>query len=688
MTHQPFKPLFAALIATGGCNGTDISPPADSAAYETACDTEAPPMTSGGTYGPAWQGGGDDTAAELLDTGNVDSSGGPGFDILPPTVIPDDDPADWVYNPTEGTYYRSPTTLEMLDNPWLSPQDLLIIPPRVTLQALSAGNGSMELPIPILEEFGGRPQEDLSFRTLTLGKTGTKNNIPFIEQRWEDDCLRRSTLDVSFSLYESRGFDPNNIDIDDIVGAAISTATRGSLAVLGATKDLSFSLRGPYLPSRVALELPLPSTEPNFYVLKTAFDPIPAEFLVGSGTGSPLALDESPSSLSTQPRSTQSPLHLCFDGNENGDETDIDCGGPDCPPCGVGQDCFQASDCSSRLCFSDKGNLPGVCTSQCSDGLDNDSDGFADSCDFSCVEHPDFRTDTVVHQIPLEQATTIGQFGTMHYCTTNEQAYLASFLEWSSSGTLILNNVIPDDETVQYSEEDRPPPFIVTMRGCVISDTVGIAASCDTQTNSCPTHPGYPLTTVNTENWGSATTGGLGEATGVLGRVWPLVDYIVEQGSATDTSPIQIAIVYPYERDNTQSENGVAVGYVGQGTPNTAGAAVSYWNNVFAGWNFAHEVGHTIGLSHEDGSGEGSVYPGTNYLSFMSSPSAGPAPVLDENAASGVSPQTQWQAWLSSASKEIPRAAGFSFLGCNNDDAMCQNGHPGLHCDQDTQTCR
>ena len=81
------------------------------------------------------------------------------------------------------------------------------------------------------------------------------------------------------------------------------------------------------------------------------------------------------------------------------------------------------------------------------------------------------------------------------------------------------------------------------------------------------------------------------------------------------------------------------------------------------------------------------MYPGTFHSSFMTTP-AGPAPVLDADAVSGLAPLPQWTTWLNSASKEVPRPSGFSHLGCNNDDLICQNGHPGLTCDQDTQTCR
>lgn len=42
------------------------------------------------------------------------------------------------------------------------------------------------------------------------------------------------------------------------------------------------------------------------------------------------------------------PAH-CDDGEHNGDETDVDCGGP-CPPCSQGQFCIQDSDCEDGVC--------------------------------------------------------------------------------------------------------------------------------------------------------------------------------------------------------------------------------------------------------------------------------------------------------------------------------------------------
>jgi hypothetical protein len=40
----------------------------------------------------------------------------------------------------------------------------------------------------------------------------------------------------------------------------------------------------------------------------------------------------------------------CTDGVQNGNETDIDCGGGTCPPCAPGKNCMTAGDCTSGVC--------------------------------------------------------------------------------------------------------------------------------------------------------------------------------------------------------------------------------------------------------------------------------------------------------------------------------------------------
>ena len=65
-------------------------------------------------------------------------------------------------------------------------------------------------------------------------------------------------------------------------------------------------------------------------------------------------------------------LEACLDGAMNGTETDVDCGG-DCTPCMDGQDCAVGSDCASEVCDS------GSCAEpSCTDGVLNGDETAAD----------------------------------------------------------------------------------------------------------------------------------------------------------------------------------------------------------------------------------------------------------------------------------------------------------------------
>ena len=66
----------------------------------------------------------------------------------------------------------------------------------------------------------------------------------------------------------------------------------------------------------------------------------------------------------------------CFDGVHNGDETDIDCGGPECAPCDPDQGCAMDSDCAEGVCDE----MTGACLDPvCDDGVKN-----GDETDVDC----------------------------------------------------------------------------------------------------------------------------------------------------------------------------------------------------------------------------------------------------------------------------------------------------------------
>ena len=81
----------------------------------------------------------------------------------------------------------------------------------------------------------------------------------------------------------------------------------------------------------------------------------------------------------------------CDDTLRNAAETDIDCGGPDCMPCGAGSSCRLDRDCDSGICDNLTCAQP-VCgdgvvngDEQCDDGNDVSADGCEADCTLPTV---------------------------------------------------------------------------------------------------------------------------------------------------------------------------------------------------------------------------------------------------------------------------------------------------------------
>jgi hypothetical protein len=81
--------------------------------------------------------------------------------------------------------------------------------------------------------------------------------------------------------------------------------------------------------------------------------------------------------------SSGGPLLPCENGERDGDETDVDCGGATCGPCGPGGQCDSNDDCDTMICGG------GFCqTPTCYDGFQNGSESGVDcggSCPNSCA---------------------------------------------------------------------------------------------------------------------------------------------------------------------------------------------------------------------------------------------------------------------------------------------------------------
>ena len=80
------------------------------------------------------------------------------------------------------------------------------------------------------------------------------------------------------------------------------------------------------------------------------------------------------------------PLPICANGKKDGQESDIDCGGPTCSPCGAGKGCLSSPDCASLNCRN------ATClASTCTDGIRNQGESDTDCGGSNCAPCADGR---------------------------------------------------------------------------------------------------------------------------------------------------------------------------------------------------------------------------------------------------------------------------------------------------------
>ena len=72
----------------------------------------------------------------------------------------------------------------------------------------------------------------------------------------------------------------------------------------------------------------------------------------------------------------------CVDSVESPGETDVDCGGDECPPCPPGKKCATGSDCTSLVCASVC--LPPSCGDKVKNGVETDVDCGGGDCPVGC----------------------------------------------------------------------------------------------------------------------------------------------------------------------------------------------------------------------------------------------------------------------------------------------------------------
>ena len=115
-----------------------------------------------------------------------------------------------------------------------------------------------------------------------------------------------------------------------------------------------------------------------------------------SSTGEPTTSSTGePTTGTTDTTGTTGDPGACDDGIVNGDETDIDCGGGTCEPCGEGLGCSLGEDCETGVCGEDNLCAAPACDDEALNGDETDVDcgGSCDPCgdglgclvEFDCI---------------------------------------------------------------------------------------------------------------------------------------------------------------------------------------------------------------------------------------------------------------------------------------------------------------
>lgn len=618
--------LAALAIGTmPGCPKPGPSGASGSGADVTGdpCDTEAP-ATAGGDHGAQWEPG----------NNGADETGEPLLDVgvLPPAQ----DPIAWQSAVQGGatTYYRSPTANEMSQYGWTSEHLLVVLPTTAFTTKVTGAQSTATAYLPRHDVAQSRPQVGLDIEVVALTRQWSSNAMPYYERSYPLTGATPTTtvLHPTLAFYLPTGASTTN---PPPYVVSLVASSRGSIELLAGDEWERVSLRGPFNKNNgpFALDLAPPASGKSFYVQKTehedwVYAASTSPWSQGSGTA------------------------------------------------------FAAVD--TELGLAGATPTAELIAGKCADGFDNDPDGYADHCDYNCVPHNDFGGAIRPHTATWEYSKDYVLMGDLEFCACEAppgaEAAMAMF---ALDASQILNNIQPPAE--DYPMDVRAPPFRLLEAACFYRPPGNApevsceqARACHSD-NSCPgSLATYPLRGID-NNY-----------SGMRSSVWAVFDGFVAGKPAADVHPVHLAglVTTEYGVDGDHQIKGLALFDADDPGSNGAFVVSSIPNGgITPGANVAHEIGHTLGLEHEDGEvtvddevvNQPVFWPGSEVWGFMK-PGNGEAPVLNWDAPSQIPGVSQGAIWQNGVpSKFFPRSSGFAFTGCANQND-CQTGHPGLVC--------
>ena len=546
--------------------------------------------------------------------------------VLPP----EGDPSNWqtVVQGSATTRYRSPTANEMSQYGWTSEHLLVVLPTTLFTTKVTGAQATAAAYLPRHDVSQSRPQQGLDVQVVPLTRQWSTTAMPYYERTYPaSGTVTTKVLHPRLAFYLPTGASTSNPP-DYFVSLVASS--RGGVELLAGDEWERVSLRGPFKTTNgpFALDI-LPPSGTSFYVQKTEHD----DWLFATSSAGPLSPDDA-SLVEVEP----------------------------------------------SLGLTTPIPTAELTAGKCADNFDNDPDGFADDCDYNCVPHNDFGGGLRPHTATWEYSKDYALIGDLEFCTCEAPGIgEASLALFALDASQILNNVQPPAAT--YPMDVRAPPFRLLMAGCLAKApgaTPEVACEAARACHSDNTCPG-PLSTYPLRGFDN-------NYSSMRAAAWDVVDAFVAGKPAADVHPVHITGVITTEYDGASK----GLGGFQADAPELNGAFVASAipNNITVGANVAHEIGHTLGLAHEDGElvvnnmvlNEPVFWPGTDNLWGFMKPGDGETPILNWNAPSSITGLSQGAVWQGAVpSKFFPRSSGFKFSGCAN-DGDCQTGHPGLVC--------
>ncbi|WP_165704034.1 zinc-dependent metalloprotease family protein [Enhygromyxa salina] len=319
---------------------------------------------------------------------------------------------------------------------------------------------------------------------------------------------------------------------------------------------------------------------------------------------------------------------------------------------------------------------------ECNDGIDNDGDGHADLCDWNCLPHADYRADAFPEaRSRVESGETYALMGHGSLCTQYPDTWEIELADSALRAAELLDSLRPDlgrpirfrtfscwvfDNWEAYNECQFGPYQIVD------GEPVYGAPICS------PGMEDYPYGPTEADQLSAFDQANLffEEA---LPRVW--ADFELSAAAlGASGEPVNGVVLLTSDlrtackmSEFPQCPPVAGIATLPHGDPQHRGTAIvtdqPYIETMWT--TLAHEIGHTIGLVHDD-------YP-QGFMNQFSGDAAGLGLSVDDEYPN-LDNATRWEFGLTGSKGKDPRSPGFYLSGCEGPAECAPLGKPGWSC--------